>query len=398
MILNHFPLPETPLRLLDTLADAPQDAFAFLDGFFAARESLALEGRGGGGGMIGEEEEEGEAGVSSAVELPSEIFERYLELLCDAETAAFSSKNNHNSSNNNSLSSGSHHGGKVVDFLKNTSERFDEKVALNICKSRENWEAAALLLERCGKILDAFELHRRRVETAWAALVGARNDEDDADEDAEAADEPFQRRLRWTMEAATGVCEFAQRHSPTMNEDQREKLWFSLLEVVLKTRAAHRKPTMTTALPPTSSLTPPASPSVSPSNAERLPASPSFLPAAARDQQPPTRSGLIDDALKSLTCHTLNAMMTYVSPPAILTKIINDNAVLSGGKDAGGGSSGVQSFVDMKQLLLSMLETFSYETVLLTKTKSVLIHDLNDRLGQLAACASRASPFAAREK
>ena len=83
-------------------------------------------------------------------------------------------------------------------------------------------------------------------------------------------------------------------------------------------------------------------------------------------------------------------MMTYVSPPAILTKIINDNAVLSGGKDAGGGSSGVQSFVDMKQLLLSMLETFSYETVLLTKTKSVLIHDLNDRLGQLAACASRA--------
>merc|ERR1719431_1010940 len=97
---------------------------------------------------------------------------------------------------------------------------------------------------------------------------------------------------------------------------------------------------------------------------------------------------MIEDRLKSLTCHVLNAMMTYVSPPSILTKIINDNNALSGVR--GRSSSGVHSFVDMKHLLLSMLETFSYEKVLLSKTKNVLVKDLNARLGQLAAVSARA--------
>ena len=73
---------------------------------------------------------------------------------------------------------------------------------------------------------------------------------------------------------------------------------------------------------------------------------------------------MINDGFKSWTCHVLNAMMTYVRPPAILTKIINDNAAFLSSSDGGEGGGGAHAYVDMKQLLLSMLETFSYEKVL----------------------------------
>jgi len=86
-----------------------------------------------------------------------------------------------------------------------------------------------------------------------------------------------------------------------------------------------------------------------------------------------------EEKLKHLTCHVLSVMTSQVSPPAILSKILDEED----------SSKAASSFIDMKQILLSMIATFSYEKVLMEKTKAILISDLNDQLGQLAGTAIR---------
>lgn len=281
LIMTSFP-PDSVQEAVALLEEDQEDLYKFLKGYFHAREISYLE-----------------AQNETDQEISSEVFERYIELMCVMEAR------------------------NVVAFLKATCESYSDKTVLDICKRHENVDAAAFLLEKAGRIMEAFHLHRDHLRDLLDNL-------DETLEESESA------ALQGCEETLTNVIEFAQRHSPSMNEKQREEVWFPLLEAVIKSRASH-----------------------------------SFRPPA-------------DDAFKSLTCQVVNSMMSYVSPPAILSQIVND-------------ASFAADSLDMKQLLISMLETFSYEKVLLSKTYNVLVQDLNDQWGQLAAVSSKGvSPLGTR--
>ncbi|RMX42196.1 hypothetical protein pdam_00017314 [Pocillopora damicornis] len=137
---------------------------------------------------------------------------------------------------------------------------------------------------------------------------------------------PEIRKLTTNIEAVLlGVLiPLCQRNSGRLEETDREALWFPLLETVM---APQRKCKDTT--------------------------SAYFL------------------AFKDQTRHVLNSMMGYISLPAILQKIMQDPTYSTG------------KFGEIKELILGMLDTYTYESTLLKTTNKLLSGDLHSSLSHL---------------
>ncbi|CAB3988597.1 vacuolar sorting-associated 8 homolog [Paramuricea clavata] len=120
------------------------------------------------------------------------------------------------------------------------------------------------------------------------------------------------------------IIQLCQRNSRRMDEYERENLWFPLLEVVM---SPQRK---------LSDMT-----------------SDHFL------------------AFKDLTRHVLNSMTGHISLPMILQKIMQDPTYNSG------------KFGEIRELIMGMLDTYSYEETLLTTTNHLLASDLHRSLNHM---------------
>merc|ERR1719483_12838 len=83
------------------------------------------------------------------------------------------------------------------------------------------------------------------------------------------------------------------------------------------------------------------------------------------------------DNFKEMTHHVLNSMMGYISPPAILQKIMQDPAYNTG------------KFGEVKELIIGMLDNYNYEETLMETCKNLVYHDLHLHLRSLTLTATR---------
>ncbi|XP_059408393.1 vacuolar protein sorting-associated protein 8 homolog [Carassius carassius] len=219
---------------------------------------------------------------------------------------------------------------QVTAFLK-TSQDYRLEEAIQITEKHKLHEATAYLLEKKGDVQGAFEvlLQTLKGELHQLALKGSEADKPDGEEE-ETCNE-VQSLLRRVEEALHDIIALCQRSSHGLNLQQREALWFPLLEAMM---------------------------------------SPQKLLKGADAKH-------TSDALKELTMKVLNSMSSFIAPPAIIQRILQD-PVYGKGKLA-----------EIQGLILGMLETFNYEQTLLETTTNLLNSDLHWSLSHLRKAVSR---------
>uniref|UniRef100_A0A8D1T2T6 Vacuolar protein sorting-associated protein 8 homolog n=1 Tax=Sus scrofa TaxID=9823 RepID=A0A8D1T2T6_PIG len=195
--------------------------------------------------------------------------------------------------------------------------RLDETI--QISQKYQLHEVTAYLLEKKGDIHGAFLIMLKRLQSKLQEIIH---------QDENAKDVPSLKDVEETMIETIALC---QRNSHNLNQQQREALWFPLLEAMM---------------------------------------APQKLSSSAAPH-------LHSEALKSLTMQVLNSMAAFIALPSILQRILQDPVY-------GKGKLG-----EIQGLILGMLDTFNYEQTLLETTTSLLNQDLHWSLCNLRASVTR---------
>ncbi|XP_066544488.1 vacuolar protein sorting-associated protein 8 homolog isoform X2 [Amia ocellicauda] len=209
----------------------------------------------------------------------------------------------------------------VTEFLQ-ASKDYRLEEAIQITEQHNLHEATAYLLEKKGDIQGAFVVLLKTLKDKLSALTEENEAKMSADEE-----DPLQR-VEVALSDTIALC---QRSSHSLNQQQREALWFPLLEAMM--------------------------------SPQKLLKSPGFRHTS--------------ETLKQLTMQVLNSMTGFIALPSIIQRILQD-PVYGKGKLA-----------EIQGLILGMLETFNYEQTLLETTTSLLNHDLHWSLSHLRAAVSR---------
>ncbi|KAM4615181.1 vacuolar protein sorting-associated protein 8 homolog isoform 2-T2 [Polymixia lowei] len=226
---------------------------------------------------------------------------------------------------------------KLQTFLQ-TSQLYRLEEAIKITEQYHHSEATAYLLERKGDAHGAFTVLLKKLEESLTLLTpesqggggGAdrRKEEGQTEGEAEEKGESSLERVEDSLNDIIALC---HRSSQNLNQQQREVLWFPLLEAMMAPQKLLSGP-----------------------NAKHT-----------------------SEALKELTMKVLNSMSSFIPLPAIIQRILQD-PVYGKGKLA-----------EIQGLILGMLETFNYEQTLLETTTSLLNHDLHWSLSHLHAAVTR---------
>ncbi|KAJ8019457.1 Vacuolar protein sorting-associated protein 8-like [Holothuria leucospilota] len=279
LVLRDF---ATPLaEIVGQMEDKPRLQLEFLQGVFEGKESTTS---------------------SPQAQVDSYIHQLYLELLCRFRKEM------------------------VLNFIM-TSEGYKLEEALQIVRSYKLSDATAFLLEKAGDIHGAFGILQESLLTKIKALmevveIGVDNyDQNDAN-----------LALANIQAILMVIVQLCQRNTGSMDEKQRETLWFSLLDTIMTSQ-------------------------------KRL----KLILSEAHFE-----------VFKDMSRHVLNSMMGYISLPSILQKIMQDPAY------------NVGKFGEMKELLLGMLDTYTYEKTLLKTTNSLLAQDLYSSLNSLVKSSHKA--------
>uniref|UniRef100_A0A673ISD7 Vacuolar protein sorting-associated protein 8 homolog n=1 Tax=Sinocyclocheilus rhinocerous TaxID=307959 RepID=A0A673ISD7_9TELE len=219
---------------------------------------------------------------------------------------------------------------QVIAFLK-TSQDYRLEEAIQITEKHKLHETTAYLLEKKGDVQGAFEvlLQTLKGKLHKLALEGSETDKPDGEEEETGDEVPS--LIQRVEEALHDIIALCQRSSHGLNQQQREALWFPLLEAMM---------------------------------------SPQKLLKGADTKH-------TSEALKELTMKVLNSMSSFIAPPAIIQRILQD-PVYGKGKLA-----------EIQGLILGMLETFNYEQTLLETTTNLLNSDLHWSLSHLHKAVSR---------
>ncbi|MBN3318940.1 VPS8 protein, partial [Atractosteus spatula] len=210
---------------------------------------------------------------------------------------------------------------KVTLFLQ-ASQDYRLEEAIQITEQHHLHEATAYLLEKKGDVHGAFLVLLKTLKNKLSALPLENKGEPSADE------EESLLSVEAALAEAIALC---QRNSYSLNQQQREMLWFPLLEAMM---------------------------------------SPQKLLKGSAFRH-------TSESLKQLTMQVLNSMTGFIALPLIIQRILQD-PVYGKGKLA-----------EIQGLILGMLETFNYEQTLLETTTSLLNHDLHWSLSNLRAAVSR---------
>ncbi|XP_064646589.1 vacuolar protein sorting-associated protein 8 homolog isoform X2 [Lineus longissimus] len=235
------------------------------------------------------------------ITIEPQIHEKYIELMCQF------------------------HPSNVYNYIKG-ADGYRLPETLLISKRHRVPDATAFLLEKSGDIQGAFAIILESVKDKILELEGVLI----AKKDTQDVDEAIAIALCNIQTVLIVIIQLCQRNSKKLEEDEREALWFPLLEVMM-------------------------------SSQRRL-----------KDQ---VHKELWDD-FKQLTRHVLNSMMGYIALPAILQKIMQDPTYSTG------------KFGEIRELILGMLETYNYEKTLLHTCNSLLNHDLHLQLAGLHSAAN----------
>ncbi|XP_038644180.1 LOW QUALITY PROTEIN: vacuolar protein sorting-associated protein 8 homolog [Scyliorhinus canicula] len=227
------------------------------------------------------------------LQLNPDIHEQYLDLLCQYDPH------------------------RVINFLR-VSEYYRLEEAIQITEKHNLHEASAYLLEKKGDVHAAFSVLLEILKHRLSLLNNGTREKNE--ETVQAAES--------TLEETIALC---QRNSHSLNQQQREALWFPLLEAVM--------------------------------SAQKL----------VKDGS----SSHAFEFLKHLTKQVLNSMTGFIALPSILQRILQDPMY-------GKGKLG-----EIQTLILGMLDTFNYEQTLLETTTNLLNHDLHWSLCNLRGAVSR---------
>ncbi|KAL1021743.1 hypothetical protein UPYG_G00017420 [Umbra pygmaea] len=219
---------------------------------------------------------------------------------------------------------------QVTDFLK-ASQEYRLEEAIQKTEQNQLPEATAYLLEKKGDAHGAFRVLLKTLKDKLRTLTG--EEEEGVLKSSRVEEEEGGERapLDRVEEALNDIIALCHRSSQSLNPQQREVLWFPLLEAMM--------------------------------SPQKLLNGPDSRPAS--------------EALKELTMTVLNSMSRFICLPAIIQRILQD-PVYGKGKLA-----------EIQGLILGMLETFNYEQTLLETTTSLLNHDLHWSLSHLRAVVSR---------
>ncbi|KAM6122518.1 vacuolar protein sorting-associated protein 8 homolog isoform 2-T2 [Pterocles gutturalis] len=200
---------------------------------------------------------------------------------------------------------------KVLEYC-----RLEETI--QITQKHQLHEASSYLLEKKGDIHGAFLVMLERLQSKLLMLT----------QDYESSAElPLLENIEDTLMKTIALC---QRNSHNLDQQQREALWFPLLEAMM---------------------------------------SPQKLSGSSQCRY--------SESLKSLTMQVLNNMAAFIALPSILQRILQDPVY-------GKGKLG-----EIQGLVLGMLDTFNYEQTLLETTTNLLNHDLHWSLCNLRASVTR---------
>ncbi|XP_023606373.1 vacuolar protein sorting-associated protein 8 homolog isoform X6 [Myotis lucifugus] len=207
---------------------------------------------------------------------------------------------------------------QVIETLQ-VLEGYRLEETIQITQKYQLHEVTAYLLEKKGDVHGAFSIMLKRLQSKLQEIThqGETTRED-----------PSLKDVEETMVETIALC---QRNSHNLNQQQREALWFPLLEAMM---------------------------------------APQKLSSSATPH-------LHSEALKSLTMQVLNSMAAFIALPSILQRILQDPVY-------GKGKLG-----EIQGLILGMLDTFNYEQTLLETTTSLLNQDLHWSLCNLRASITK---------
>ncbi|TDH00911.1 hypothetical protein EPR50_G00174600 [Perca flavescens] len=219
---------------------------------------------------------------------------------------------------------------QLLSFLQ-TSQHYRLEEAIQITQKHHHNEATAYLLEKKGDVHGAFTVLLETLKEKLNLLTaeGDRGVEGDGRPNIEASDS--ESTLTRVTDSLNDIIALCHRSSDNLYQQQREVLWFPLLETMMASQKL-----------------------VKGLNAEHT-----------------------FEVLKELTMKVLNCMSSFISLPAIIQRILKD-PVYGKGKLA-----------EIQGLILGMLDTFNYEQTLLETTTSLLNHDLHWSLAHLRAAVTR---------
>uniref|UniRef100_A0A8B9FFV9 Vacuolar protein sorting-associated protein 8 homolog n=1 Tax=Amazona collaria TaxID=241587 RepID=A0A8B9FFV9_9PSIT len=223
--------------------------------------------------------------------LSSSVTEQFIELLCQYSP------------------------GQVLETLQ-VLEYCRLEETIQITQKHQLHEASSYLLEKKGDIHGAFLVMLERLQSKLLMLT--------QDDETELT---LLENIEDTLMKTIALC---QRNSHNLDQQQREALWFPLLEAMM---------------------------------------SPQKLSGSSQCRY--------SESLKSLTMQVLNNMAAFIALPSILQRILQDPVY-------GKGKLG-----EIQGLVLGMLDTFNYEQTLLETTTNLLNHDLHWSLCNLRASVTR---------
>ncbi|XP_039097618.1 vacuolar protein sorting-associated protein 8 homolog isoform X4 [Hyaena hyaena] len=207
---------------------------------------------------------------------------------------------------------------QVIETLQ-VLECYRLEETIQITQKYQLHEVTAYLLEKKGDIHGAFLIMLKRLQSKLQEITH---------QDEKAKEDLSLKEVEDTMVETIALC---QRNSHNLNQQQREALWFPLLEAMM---------------------------------------APQKLSGSAAPHLHP-------EALRSLTMQVLNSMAAFIALPSILQRILQDPVY-------GKGKLG-----EIQGLILGMLDTFNYEQTLLETTTSLLNQDLHWSLCNLRASVTR---------
>ncbi|XP_062462442.1 vacuolar protein sorting-associated protein 8 homolog isoform X2 [Pezoporus occidentalis] len=207
--------------------------------------------------------------------------------------------------------------GQVLETLK-VLEYCRLEETIQITQKHQLHEASSYLLEKKGDIHGAFLVMLERLQSKLLMLT---------QDDESSAELTLLENIEDTLMKTIALC---QRNSHNLDQQQREALWFPLLEAMM---------------------------------------SPQKLSGSSQCRY--------SESLKSLTMQVLNNMAAFIALPSILQRILQDPVY-------GKGKLG-----EIQGLVLGMLDTFNYEQTLLETTTNLLNHDLHWSLCNLRASVTR---------
>ncbi|KAG7169921.1 Vacuolar protein sorting-associated protein 8-like [Homarus americanus] len=222
----------------------------------------------------------GRGGDLSDSPLTPELHEEYIDLMCRVNPTL------------------------VYPYLKG-AEGYRLEQTLEICKSHNQQESTAFLLERAGDIKGAFDILLVILKSKVGDLLSS------VDDDAVNST----LSLGHVQAQVVKLVRVCQLGSSQLEESGRRELWFPLLDVLLST------------------------------------------------QPPLTNHQHLAHEMREMVGHVVNSMMTHISLPAILERVMHDPGYCGG------------NFAQIKHLLKGMVERYVYEETLYATVVRIIAGD-----------------------